>query len=713
MLDFWSRDKSVIGKPLIEALPEFTGQPFPDILRHVYETGVAYEAKEARSRLMVNGKPDDFYFSFICKPLQDGSGKTTAILHTATDVTELVENRLRISETQERLEFALFSSGVGTWDLDPINDSVSWDARCRELFGFSREGEIRYEDMLSCIHSEDVPLVNQAVMSAIDPATAGLYDIRYRTIGQTDRQVRWVHCKGRAYFNTDNVAYRFAGTAQDITADVEARRREQQLLSLVSGNADMMSAYDMNGIPIYMNEAGLKLIGLTRAELASSSMFSYHSEESTTLIQQEIIPGLLSSGAWSGTLDLLQIKTGEAIPIHMQLFIIRDDISNEPVAFAGIARDLRPERQAQKALSDKNAALNRTIREMEFLANSVPTVVWTSTPDGMLDFINQRWYDTSARSIEETLGIRWAETVHPDDRARAWAAWSASLESGEPYEVEFRVIDRHGDYRWYLVRALPLIDENGTIVKWYGTNTDVQEQKELQRQKDNFLAVASHELKTPVTSIKAYAQVMQTLFDKAGDDRNAAMISKLVNQVNRLNNLIGDLLDVTKINTGRLEFNPTEFDFNELLDEIVEGVQHTSHRHRIVCRAGFKRTILGDKERIGQVITNLLTNALKYSPEANEVIVYTSEKNHTVRLCVQDFGIGISAEMKDKVFEQFYRISGEKQRTIPGLGLGLYISAEIVKHLGGKIWVNSVEGEGSTFCFEIPVLQETAESGTA
>ena len=134
-------------------------------------------------------------------------------------------------------------------------------------------------------------------------------------------------------------------------------------------------------------------------------------------------------------------------------------------------------------------------------------------------------------------------------------------------------------------------------------------------------------------------------------------------------------------------------------------MQRTSTRHIIKKRLNFKRELIGDRDRIIQIVTNLLTNAIKYSPEANEIIVYTEDHKNAVQLCVQDFGIGISADKTDKVFEQFYRVSGTREYTFPGLGLGLYISAEIVKRLGGRIWVTSVEGKGSTFCFSIPVKE--------
>ncbi|TCD10251.1 PAS domain S-box protein [Pedobacter frigidisoli] len=830
MLDLWGKDSSVIGKPLIEAIPELSGQSFFDILSSVYTTGETYHAKESEASLIVDGKLQTFYFTYTYKPLKDNEGKTIAIINTAAHLTELVKARKQITETKERLSFALLSAEIGTWDLDPINNHVNWDAKCRELFGFSSAGEVEYKDVLSCIHHDDEKMVNEAVLNAINPKTEGQYDIKYRTISQNDQLVRWVHCKGKAYFNVDQIAYRFAGIAQDITSEVTARRREQQLLSLVNNNADHMTVADMSGNLIYMNKAsrlllgvdldadvtqlsardfytpeeldrvqnhiikeidvvegwkghislinrktkdaipcmvsyllikdpvtgeiigrgatardlrpeirakaelqklaaivdssedfcnycdiygntlyinpsGIELIGINADQILSSNLFDYHSNLSNDKIKNEIFPVLFKEGKWSGELELTHQLTNEIIPIHKQLYMIREEITNIPVAIAGIARDLRPELNIRETLANKNAALQNVVDELEFLADAVPPVVWSSKTDGNLDYINRRWFDQTGKSDEETLGARWAENLHPEDLPGALVAWKHSLETGDPYETEFRCLDKYGEFRWYLVRAMPLRDTNGNIVKWYGTNTDVHHQKELEKQKDNFLGIASHELKTPVTSLKAYAQVLESMFKRSGDFKNADLLGKMNKQVDRLTNLISDLLDVTKINSGRLQFNNSKFDFNEMLEEVIEDVQRTSFKHIILTELDFKKDIVGDRDRICQVVTNLLTNAVKYSPDANEVVIYTQDHGNFVQVCVQDYGIGISPELKDHVFEQFYRVSGNREHTFPGLGLGLYISSEIVKRLGGKIWVNSVEGKGSTFCFSIPVIE--------
>lgn len=232
---------------------------------------------------------------------------------------------------------------------------------------------------------------------------------------------------------------------------------------------------------------------------------------------------------------------------------------------------------------------------------------------------------------------------------------------------------------------------------------DITKRKELERQKDEFIGVASHELKTPVTSIKAYAQVLQSRFEEARDMRSADLVGKMDGQLDKLTNLIADLLDVTKIQGGRLLFHETYFGFNKLAKEISEEIQRTTNRHNIQLKLGPERTVFADRDRTGQVLTNFLTNAIKYSPHSKRIALTTSVENGNIQLCVKDYGVGISKSKQKKVFERFYRISGPKEDTYPGLGLGLYISSEIVRRQGGRIWVKSEAKKGSTFCFSLPL----------
>ena len=234
------------------------------------------------------------------------------------------------------------------------------------------------------------------------------------------------------------------------------------------------------------------------------------------------------------------------------------------------------------------------------------------------------------------------------------------------------------------------------------------ERKKAAIQKDEFLGFASHELKTPVTSIKAYLQLMQLYLKKEDSAEKilqvlSSLIEKVDMQVDRLTNLINDLLDVSKVQAGKLEFNLENFPIDEVVHEVVANIQIIAQKHQIFIEGKTQSFVYGDRERTSQILINLLSNAIKYSPQANRVMVYLSQYNDKVHIAVQDYGIGIAKENQQKIFERFYRVDGTRQETYPGLGLGLHIAAEIAKRQNGSLSVESIEGKGSIFCLELPI----------
>jgi len=292
--------------------------------------------------------------------------------------------------------------------------------------------------------------------------------------------------------------------------------------------------------------------------------------------------------------------------------------------------------------------------------------------------------------------------IEPSFKEDILAAYHDAILTGNVYHAEFQIRWPDNTLHWIKESGKVQYDEQGVPITFTGVSFDITDSKQLQQQKDEFIGIASHELKTPVTSIKAYAQVLEKILIKKGDVMEAGLMKKMDAQLNRLTNLIGDLLDVTKVNSGRLQYNHTHFDFNEMIQSAIEELQRTTESHQIKEDLSTVGLVFADKERISQVINNLIANAIKYSPNAKEIIVHSMTQNDDVIVCVEDFGIGIAEDKLNKVFDQFYRVGGKMQHTFPGLGLGLYISSEIIKREGGKIWVTSTEGKGSKFYFSIP-----------
>jgi len=235
------------------------------------------------------------------------------------------------------------------------------------------------------------------------------------------------------------------------------------------------------------------------------------------------------------------------------------------------------------------------------------------------------------------------------------------------------------------------------------TEADIDSQRKIIAQKDEFIGIASHELKTPLTSLKAYLQLMSHYKGAELPALIKSLMSKAELSVNRLQILINDLLDVSKIQAGKLDFSRNEVDINELVNLCTENASHMFPDYHITCSSeqGFK--VLGNAERLEQVLMNLINNSVKYSPLNKEVQVLVNLDHDQVRISVTDKGIGMTADQQEKIFDRFYRVD-DKNHMVGGLGMGLYISKEIVKDHGGTLGVESREGEGSTFYVLLPQI---------
>ncbi len=465
------------------------------------------------------------------------------------------------------------------------------------------------------------------------------------------------------------------------------------------------------------------------------------------------------------------------------------------------------------------------------LVEAVPQLVWTTQPDGLHEYTNQHWRDYTGFTPEPTQRWTHLQFIHPDDRAGNQALWQHALDTGTMYEHEERLRNgQNGEYRWFLTRAMPVRDDSGQVVKWFGTCTDIEElkrteealrqsqeranalmnsniigidviegeqivdannaflrmtgytredlhaghmnvthitapedldrtlqahqelatrqaltpyekeyicqdgsrlpvlvggvllqhhppqaigfaldnsaRKELEQRKDAFISMASHELKTPLTAVKLQTQLVRKRLEKHSQHEAATALARVEGPIKQLERLITELLDVSRMQAGSLEYVRERVDLDELLREVTATISHLHPSHTILVRGSVQTSLSGDRGRLGQVFTNLISNAIKYSPDAQTVEMDLSASDDAVTVCVRDHGLGIPRELLDKIFERFYRVIDSEKKAIPGLGMGLYIVAEIVKHHGGTITVDSAVGKGSTFTVILPCTRD-------
>ena len=578
ILQLWGKPPQIIGRKLIDALPELEGQPFMDILSQVRTTGKPYKGYQEFCYLVRNGKHEECYFDFIYAPIfNDEETEIIGVSVVATEVTDQVNAEKKLAETEYTFERLIKESdySIALYKGPDLIIDIANNSMLRTWGKNEKVIGMKLEEALPELEGQ--------------PFLDILKDI----------------------FKT--------GKTYSATEDEVVLERNGQLYT---------SYYNFSYKPLF-NEQG------------------------------------------------------------------------EVYAILNFATDV-----TEMVLTKKQLKLNE--EKYKNLADSLPIIVWTADKDGNIDYYNKQWYDYTGFTSIDSRESATEKIIHPDDQKRSKEIWMTSKANKTNYEIEYQFRDRTTEdaYRWFLGRAIPIKNEKDDVIQWIGTCTDINEFKQFQQQKDNFLGIASHELKTPLTSLKLYSQFLEKNLRKQEDDKNADVAKKMDEQINKLTSLVNDLLDVTKIQNGKILLNKSDFDFDDLVEEIVAEQQMITS-HKILVESEKIGNIYSDRHRISQVMSNLIGNAIKYSPDADRIHITTKvTDDDCVLFTVRDFGIGIPADKTEKVFEQYYRVSGSKEHTFPGLGLGLYISSEIIKRSGGKIFVNSIEGKGSEFCFLIPKKNE-------
>ncbi len=355
----------------------------------------------------------------------------------------------------------------------------------------------------------------------------------------------------------------------------------------------------------------------------------------------------------------------------------------------------------QAEIESRKSAQEQLKAQVEYLhtiLESLPQIAFTADIHGEITFVNHNWFRYSL------LSTRFPE-IHPDDRNILKDFQNNCIVQNKPLEAEVRIKEiETGIFRYHLLRIMP-VKEEGTVLNWVGTFTDIEDQKEIEGKKDEFLSIASHELKTPLTGIKAYIQLLERTYSTANHLTIQTYIERANNEVLKLESLISDLLDISKIENGKLKINKAEIDLEKIINNAVDTINHTHKQSGMTIEREGDRLVnpvFADAIRIEQVLINFLTNAIKYSPGTEKVLVKTAIVDNSVYIAVQDFGIGIPLEKQKHIFSKFYRVE-ESSVKFQGLGIGLYICAEIINQHQGSFGIDSKSGEGTTIHFTIPL----------
>ena len=403
-----------------------------------------------------------------------------------------------------------------------------------------------------------------------------------------------------------------------------------------------------------------------------------------------------------------------------------NDADGKVIRWFGSTADVESERAARIAAETARTEAEASETRYRTLMEVLPVQVWTATPDGGLDYVGDQTCEYFGTRSDDLLGAGWARFVHPDDTDRATRRWARALTTGAPYEAEFRLLRNDGDYRWHIARALPTRSPWGEITGWIGSNTDVEDERRARaeaeeagmaaeranRAKSDFLAVMSHELRTPLNAIGGYTELLALGIRGPVTEAQLEDLARIQRSQQHLLGLINDLLNMAQLDSGQLLYEITDVPVNATLLQVEELIlpqlkaKGLNYEHAS-CDPAI--SVHADSEKLRQVVVNLLSNATKYT-DTGCVSVWCDTVGATVRIHVGDTGPGIAPHQLGRIFEPFVQISGGSIRPREGVGLGLAISRDLARGMGGELRAESTSGTGSTFTLVLQRAGRAAET---
>lgn len=614
MLEVWGKDASVIGKPLMEALPELEGQPFLGLLKQVWLSGETYSVDNAPVHLTKDGISTTDYYDYEYKALVNGQGKTWCILNTAKKVTNRREYLSKIQLKEEREQVLIEEMAATMEELSATNEDLN---RSMRLLDESREH----------------------IKTIIEQAPVGI-----------------------AMLEGPEHIIEIANPA---ILKIWGRR-----LSEVQGKTHELARPELIGQPVndWLSEVFATGIRKTNNEFVVKLLHKKGLREA--IVNSIYQPIRSAEGAVTGVLIILEEITQQVL-------------------------DRRSSEKDQQMLSmaidaGELATFYYEPRTNLFSGNDLLKSWFGLPPEGHID-----------------LSIALA-AIFDEDRPRVSEAIAKTLSESSDgnYFIEYRIDHPHNaGGRVVQARGKVFYNQDGKASSLNGSLRDITEQKKDEQRKDDFMGMVSHELKTPLTSLNAYLQLMQRKAILSQDTAGQNILEKSVRQVRNMTTMINGFLNISRLDSGRMIIARSAFDLKELFKELEEEILSVVHTHRIVFTSPDALMLTADRDKIAQVLHNLIGNAIKYSEMGSTIEVSFSQYAGIVRMIITDEGMGIDKDDQEQIFERYYRIKSPQMGSIAGFGIGLYLCKEIVELHRGRITLESTMGKGSAFIVELPIEQ--------
>lgn len=683
---------SILGQPGQQGWQEIWHLIEP-LIKQVLSGGEATWSEDELVPIDRNGRTEGVYWTFSYSRINNDEGEPYGALVTCVETTNKIQYQQKLEESNDLLQFATEAAELGTWDYNPHTGRFVGNKRLKAWFGLEPDEESDLQHSLLAIADHDRQRVIDAIEASLDHNQRAPFDIEYTIIHPVTRVEIFVLVKGKPFFTENGEAYRFSGTMEDITEKNKIRQavaeNEKNLRNLIEQAPVAMCVLKgpQHKVEI-VNEKMVQLWGKTLCSVLHKPMFEALPEASGQGLE-ELLDNVYTTGE-----RFTAKERPVALPRATGIETVYQNFVYEPLR--GISGEIEGVIAVTIDVTEQVIA-RRRVEEAEERAR----LATESANLGTFDFdIKQQSTVLSDRFREifdvdtEATHANLLERLHQEDRATRDRAHEDAFNTGV-LQYEARVLRRDGTTTWVRVEGKVYRDNNGEPYRLLGTVIDFTGARELEQQREEYIAIASHELRNPLTSLKL---ALDLLYEMISEPGQRLLVDKSKEQARRLISMTGELLNVSKISSGVLDLKPEVINIRECINDSILTAQIGDERINITGNPDIN--VNADRFRIEQVLVNLLTNASKYSPRGSAIVVDVSRIPGYIKVEVKDKGIGIETDKLSRVFKKFSRI--ESREKIDGYGLGLYISDQIIRKHGGQMGVESEKGLGSVFWFTLP-----------
>lgn len=707
----------LIGRDVADALRIAWPEPFASqaiaIFQRTLETGETYASPGLTEKRKDLGSIESYEWQTSRLVLPDGGYGVVCYFF---DTTRLRQAHAEVSESEERFRAFTSATSDAVYRMSP-----DW-AEMRYLQGqkfIANTLQPSRTWLTSYVPAEDQAFVMAAIDQAIQAKS--LFELEHRVI-RSDGTVGWTFSRAIPLLNDAGEVVEWFGTASDVTSQKEA---EQALSRSEERHRTLFNSID-EGFCIIEFFDGPHGPLSDYVHVEANPAYERHTGIPNVIGQKvrEMVPD--EADGWVEMYRRV-LLTGEPIRFERELVSTRRYLELsafrvEPASRRQVAvlfQDVTDQRRAAEALRNSEHRLRQ-------MADTMAHMIWVTRPDGYHEWYNRRWYEFTGVPDGSTDGEAWNGMFHPDDQARAWRRWRHSLDTGDYYEIEYRLRHHSGEYRWVLGRALPIRSDRGEIERWFGTCTDIHAMRQLiderehllqseqaarveseraGRMKDEFLATLSHEIRTPLNAILGWATILRSGRFRAS---GAAHGLEIIERNARLQaQMLEDLLDMSRIISGKLRLDVQRLDVADVIRAAAQTVEPTAAAKDIRVQLVLDQQtgpVSGDPSRLQQVFSNLLSNAIKFTPKGGRVQVLLERINSHLEISVIDTGEGIDPAFLPHVFDRFRQADATTTRRHGGLGLGLAIVKQVVELHGGTVRAKSPgKNQGATFVVSLPL----------